>query len=154
MDHGADYTGDYVFKVDYNHIHDYGGDIISDFGAVYITSSYPCDGASEEELRQHCYTHARVYNNWLENSRAYANGAGYLYSDVSASGTTFQNNVLRGAGEEALYHHCGLDNLSVNNIVHRTGTGSYKYIWAGCETSHTDRFQRSVTMTLSTHQMQ
>ena len=93
MEHGAEYNGDYIFNVDYNHIYNYGGDILSDFGGVYITSNFNCDGASEDELDKHCYTHARVFNNWLENSEAFANGAGYLYSDVSASGTRFEKNI-------------------------------------------------------------
>ena len=142
MEHGADYKRDYVFNVDYNHIHDYGGDVLSDFGGVYITSNFGCDGVSEDDLNAHCYTHARVFNNWLENSEAFANGAGYLYSDVSASGTRFENNILRGQGEEALYHHCGLDNESVNNVVHRTSSSSFKMVWAGCEKGKTNRRQR------------
>ena len=142
MEHGADYTGGYIFNVDYNRIFNYGGDILSDFGGVYITSKFHCDGASEDELDKHCYTHARVFNNWLENSEAFANGAGYLYSDVSASGTRFENNILRGKGEEALYHHCGLDNESVNNVVHRTDSSSFKMVWAGCEKGNPDRHQR------------
>ena len=72
----------------------------------------------------------------MENSVAFANGAGYLYSDVSASGTVFENNILRGEGANALYHHCGLDNESRNNIVHRTGASSFSSVWAGCEASH------------------
>ena len=38
MDHGADYAGGYVFNIQYNYIHDYGGDILNDFGAVYLGS--------------------------------------------------------------------------------------------------------------------
>ena len=46
MKHGAGYTGPPVFNIEYNHIHDYGGDILSDFGAVYITAShFDCDMA-------------------------------------------------------------------------------------------------------------
>ena len=48
MKHGAGYTGPPVFNIEYNHIHDYGGDILSDFGAVYITAShFDCDKASQ-----------------------------------------------------------------------------------------------------------
>jgi len=140
-EHGINYTGDPVFNIEYNHIHHYGGTILNDFGAVYITSNYGCDGVSQEELELHCYIHARVYNNWLEAVSVYYNGANLLYSDVSASGCVFQNNILRGEAELALYHHCGLDNLSVNNVVHRTGTKSFQHMWGGCEGSHRDRLQ-------------
>ena len=68
----------------------------------------------------------------MENSRTYYNGAGHLYSDTSSCGTVFERNILRGTATDALYHHCGLDNQSVNNIVHRTDSESFGAVWAGC----------------------
>ena len=62
MDEGKGYTGGYVFNIEYNHVHNWGSGIVSDFGAIYIGSSYNCDGASLSELEQHCYTHAQVGN--------------------------------------------------------------------------------------------
>ena len=45
-------------------------------------------------------------------------------------------------GSPPLYHHCGLDNVSKNNIIHRTsGEDSVDHLWAGCEKSHTGRLQ-------------
>merc|ERR1719505_550453 len=108
MEEGKGYTGGYVFNIEYNHVHNWGSGIVSDVGA------------SLSELEQHCYTHAHIFNNWVEGGRAYHRSAAHLYSDTSSSGTIFEKNILRGGGANALKHHCGLDNESKNNIVHRT----------------------------------
>ena len=143
MEEGKAYSGAKVFNIKYNHVHDWGAGIVSDFGAIYIGSSYNCDGASLAELEQHCYTHAHIFNNWVEGGRPYHRSGGHLYSDTSSSGTIFERNVLRGGGANALKHHCGLDNESKNNIVHRTNSvDSFDAIWTGCGKSHMDRFQR------------
>ena len=141
MDYGKDYTGGYVFNIAYNHVHGFGGGIVSDFGAIYIGSGWGCDTATEAEHYQHCYSHAHIYNNWIEDGTAYNVGAGSLYSDTSTSGVTFENNILRGPGTDALKHHCGTDNLSKNNIVHRTDTSSFHAIWMGCGWNHMERRQ-------------
>ena len=82
---------------------------------------------------EQCYTHTHIYNNWLETGWVYENGPAGLYSDAAGCGTVFENNILRGQGSGALLHHCGLDNESKNNIVHRNGANSFDHIWAGCE---------------------
>ena len=69
----------------------------------------------------------------------------FLYSDVSSGKTLFENNILYGSGSEALYHHCGLENESRNNIVHReirpaNGEKPLGNLWAGCE-KNTGKFQ-------------
>ena len=76
MEEGKDYSGGYVFNIEYNHVHDWGAGIVSDFGAIYIGSSYNCDGASLAELEQHCYTHAHIFNNWvaIKDTGAYPAG--------------------------------------------------------------------------------
>ena len=150
MEEGKDYTGGYVFNIEYNHVHDWGSGIVSDFGAIYIGSSYNCDGASLSELEQHCYTHAHIFNNWVEGGRGYHRSAAHLYSDTSSSGTIFEKNILRGGGANALKHHCGLDNESKNNIVHRTNAvESFDAIWTGCGKSHMERSSPEISFILS-----
>ena len=75
-DYGKAYSGDYIFKIAFNHIHDFGGAILSDFGAIYIGAGYNCPGANKEQLEQHCYSHAHIYNNWIEDGTAYNVGVG------------------------------------------------------------------------------
>ena len=133
MDRGKAHSST-VFKIQYNHIHDFGGGITSDFGAIYTGSKWGCDRANLQELEQHCYSHAHIFNNWIENGSAFYPLAGLLYSDTSTSGTVFENNILRGGGDEALKHHCGLDNVSKNNIIHRTNSHSFHAVWTGCST--------------------
>lgn len=147
MNHGKSFTGGPIFHIEYNRIHDWGGGITSDFGAIYIGSSWGCDNANTVALQEaHCYSHAHIYNNWIENGSAYNPGiegytplAGMLYSDTSTSGVIFENNIIRGGGDYALKHHCGLDNLSKNNIVHRTDSQSFHAVWTGCGNNHMER---------------
>ena len=62
---GKDYwsgegSQDYLVNVEYNYIHDFGVGIISDFGGIKTGSKAKnCDGKSEEELEQSCYTYIR-----------------------------------------------------------------------------------------------
>ena len=64
--------------------------------------------------------------------------AEFLYSDVSAGKNLFEKNILHGSGSGALFHHCGLENESRNNIIHRevrpdNGHRPLTDIWGGCE---------------------
>ena len=52
---------------------------------------------------------------------------------MSASKNLFENNIMYGSASGALYHHCGLENESKNNIVHRVvspdnGQHQYQYL--------------------------
>ena len=40
MEEGKAYSGAKVFNIKYNHVHDWGAGIVSDFGAIYIGSSH------------------------------------------------------------------------------------------------------------------
>ena len=71
--------------------------------------------------------------------------ANFLYSDVSASKNLFEANIMTGSGSGALYHHCGLENESKNNIVHRVaapdnGQDAVSNIWGACE-ANSGKFQ-------------
>jgi hypothetical protein len=130
-----------IFNVEYNYIHHYGGDIISDFGAIYVGGGGVCQTSSVEVMEANCYTHTRVFNNWIEDGSSYWHGPTTLYSDNAACGTVFENNILRGSAGGALTHHCGIDNESKNNIIHRSGNHSFGQIWIGCERT-SDTLQR------------
>ena len=64
--------------------------------------------------------------------------ANFLYSDVSCSKNLFENNILYGSADSALIHHCGLENESKNNYVHRVaspdnGLEPIANMWGLCE---------------------
>ena len=133
-------NGGFLHHIEFNHIHHFGQGILSDFGAVKTgISSVNCDGVSFATLQDKCHAYIHVYNNLLHDGKAYHSGANFLYSDVSASRNTFENNIMYGSGSMALVHHCGVDNVSKNNIVHRTRTAveEHEYpieiVWSGCE---------------------
>ena len=126
---------DYVFHIEFNHIYDYGKGILNDFGAVYVgTSKIRCHESSEAEVRKHCYTYTHVYNNLIHDGKTFLEGATFLYSDTGSCQNTFENNIMFGDGNLAFQHHCGLDNVAKNNIIH---TKSNHYIWGGCKKKET-----------------
>ena len=50
----------------------------------------------------------------------------------------FENNILYGSGDVGLIHHCGLENESKNNYVHRivspsNGLEPLETLWGVCE---------------------
>ena len=129
---------DYLLHVEFNYIHDFGQGILSDYGAIKTGVQSLCDEATLEHVQSSCHTYIHVYNNLIHDGKAYQNGENFLYSDASSSRNTFENNIMYGTGSIALYHHCGVDNISKNNIVHRTAapatndTHNIEYIWGGC----------------------
>lgn len=75
----------------------------------------------------------------IQDGSAYADGANFLYSDVTSARNTFENNVMYGTGGMALYHHCGKANMGVNNIVHKTS--NLDWMFGGCGKSDDTRPQ-------------
>ena len=89
----------------------------------------------DEEYERGCYIYSHIYNNKIHAARPYNNGGNFLYSDSSSAGNTFENNIMFGPGDLALYHHCGKKNRSFNNIVHKTD--SLSKMFGGCVRSST-----------------
>ena len=75
-----------------------------------------CKNGNAEEMAKYCYTHAHIYNNWIETGCliffskfqqinfwkkssiwnqgwVYENGPAGIYSDSAGCGTVFENNV-------------------------------------------------------------
>ena len=132
-------SGEWNVNAEYNYVHDFGMGITSDFGGIKTGSTFGnCDGQSQSGLESGCYTFIRLYNNLVRDGWPYYCCANYLYSDVSASKNLFENNLLYGSGGGALYHHCGLENESKNNYVHRqiapeNGKKALSNVWGACE---------------------
>ena len=114
--------------------------VIYTFKYLLATNTVSCDFATEEEYDKYCYVYSHTYNNIIVDGTAFSNGANFIYSDVSAARNTFEKNIMYGSGGLALYHHCGKDNMGVNNIVHRND--QLKYIYGGCNKgAERDRLQ-------------
>ena len=88
---------------------------------IYMSALGPCDGVSWSTLQANCYTYYHIFNNLVHNVQAYHHGGNFIYSDTSSGKNTVENNLLIGAPDFGSYinHHCGLENLSKNNIIHR-----------------------------------
>lgn len=112
---------DYIFHIEFNHVHDYGLGILSDFGGIYCAASGQCEGITLSEYLETCYFYKHVFNNLIHDVHVYNYGGTLIYTDASSGKNTVENNLLIGAVDQGnhLYHHCGLDNVSKNNIIHR-----------------------------------
>ena len=122
---------EFVINIEYNYVHDFGVGITNDFGGIKTGSKGPqCDGGTEAWLEERCFAYIRVYNNLVRDGWPYHCCANFLYSDVSSSGNLFENNIVHGSGSVALVHHCGLENESRNNIVHREAQPDNHQVWS------------------------
>ena len=92
-------------------------------GACY---TYPLS-----KVQQECYTYNHIYNNLVHNVTAYYNGGNHIYTDAGSCKNTIESNLLLGAPHNGgyIYHHCGLDNLSKNNIIHRYCKKKYSQVF-------------------------
>jgi len=137
---------DYMIHVEFNHVHDFGEGLLSDFGAIKTGTNFVCNGAHFTVLDNNCHAYIHVYNNRLHDGQAYHNGANLMYSDASSSRNTFENNIMYGSGSVAMKHHCGVDNVDKNNIVHRTATSHrwhpMEQFLSGCEKNYPEHFQQ------------
>ena len=96
------------------------------------TSTVNCNTAPQEEYDEYCYIYCLIYNNVIHDGLAYDGDSKFLYSDVCTSRNTFEKNIMYGSGSLALQHHCGKHNMGVNNVVHKTDTGTLQYMYGGC----------------------
>jgi len=80
-----------------------------------------CKSHNMDILENECGVYSHVFNNLIRRGDSYTNYATGLYSDNGSGKHTFENNLLYGEGGEniVLTHHCGIDNISKNNYVHR-----------------------------------
>ena len=81
---------DYVQHVEFNHVHHYGLDILSDFGGIYMSAIGPCDGVSWSDLQSKCYTYYHIFNNVVHDVQAYHHGGNFIYSDSSSGKNTIE----------------------------------------------------------------
>ena len=55
---------DYIFHIEFNHVHDYGLGILSDFGGIYCAASGQCEGIPLSEYLETCYFYKHIFNNF------------------------------------------------------------------------------------------
>ena len=86
-----------------------------------MAAGVSCKEVSWSYYQSNCYTYYHIFNNLVHDVQAYENGGNYIYSDTSSGKNTVENNLLIGATDNGsyIYHHCGMENLSKNNIIHR-----------------------------------
>jgi len=103
-----------IFRVEHNHIHDFGLGILSDFAGVYISTS---DGLCFQKNPMTCYLPTVVHNNLIEDCSHYNYGCNGVYMDEQVSGVTITSNIVRSVMSAGVYFHCGTGNSATNNII-------------------------------------
>ena len=99
-----------------NWIHDFGGDqVLSDFGAVYISTNSDAKPATN-------WMAVEVHHNLIARAQSYNYGANGLYTDHGTSGADFHHNVVSGMGARGLSPHAGNNISAVNNIFFNVST--------------------------------
>ena len=54
---------DYIFHIEFNHVHHYGLGIQSDFGGIYLAGSLECENVPIEDVLANCYGYKHAFNN-------------------------------------------------------------------------------------------
>ena len=142
--HGTVRSKNFVqFVVKYNRADNFGQGQLSDYAAIktgvpscraVCPTCKPYDDANKQ--RSECSVYARVSNNIILNGQGWHHGGtAYLYSDAASCRTTFEKNILYGSKAYLpIIHNCGIDNLSTNNILHKTWPmdTSKNKLWVYC----------------------
>ena len=109
---------DFLHHTEFNHVHDWGG-ILSDYGAIYAGPSGTCDDQPLSTLEKSCYMYNHIYNNYIHDGKSFNDKPVMIYTDASASKNLVENNLLVGDAGIWITHHCGVENESKNNIIHK-----------------------------------
>ena len=112
----AFFRGVPVFNISHNHVHDVGMGLLSDFGAIFVTtrpSSGDCVVGWGEER---CGVSALVDSNVVHNVRHYDHSGIGLYTDESSGMANLTRNLVFDCGSWGLHLHCGRRHLVRGNI--------------------------------------
>lgn len=105
----------YVFRVEYNHVHQYGLGILSDFGAIYVSPQPSCwmPGAK----RTPCNMATLIKSNRIHDAVCYDYGAVGVYSDEAGAGVDVADNVIYDLDGSGISFHCGVNLTADNNFI-------------------------------------
>ena len=105
-----------VFNVSFNHIHAAGTGLLSDFGAIFVTSRPGTPDCIASWGSHKCAVAALVHGNVIHNVRHFDHSGIGLYTDESSSHANLTNNLVFDCGSWGLHLHCGTDHVVLNNI--------------------------------------
>ena len=100
-------------EIAFNHIHDFGGggQVLSDFGGVYINANSDAKPATN-------WLATDVHHNLIERGASYDYGCNGIYTDHGTSGASVHHNVVAALGGRGLSPHAGLNLSAANNLFY------------------------------------
>lgn len=90
------------FTISFNIVQDYGLEILSDFGGIYLSSD---DNTCF--TKGTCYLASTVHNNVVQHGRHYNYGSQGVYMDEQVAGQNITQNLFADIGDGGVYFHCG-----------------------------------------------
>ena len=105
-----------VFNVSYNHVHQAGTGLLSDFGAIFVTSRPGSPDCVATWGADKCAVAALVHGNVIHNVRHFDHSGIGLYTDESSSSANLTGNLVYDCGSWGLHLHCGTRHVVQNNI--------------------------------------
>ena len=105
----------FLFSTEFNHVHDYGLGIQSDFGGIYMAASRKCEDLPIEEILDKCYTYKHVFNNLIHDVHVYNYGGTLIYTDAARLffSTQIFNQLALPMLKNSVYVFNILDNLEI-----------------------------------------
>jgi len=100
------------FIIEGNDLENIGNSILSDFGAIYVsTNGFACQATDT------CWLPTVVRANRVRRVRAYNYGGEGFYADENVAGVSVVGNALGDVSGAAVYLHCGNGQRVGNNIL-------------------------------------
>jgi hypothetical protein len=105
-----------VFNVSFNHISKAGTGLLSDFGAVFVTSRPGHPDCVSTWGQGKCAVAALIHGNVIHQVRHFDHSGIGLYTDESSSLANLTGNLVFDCGSWGLHLHCGTRHTVRNNI--------------------------------------
>lgn len=105
-----------VFNVSFNHVHKAGTGLLSDFGAIFVTSRPGSPDCVSTWGAEKCAVAALVHGNVIHNVRHFDHSGIGIYTDESSSHANLTNNLVFDCGSWGLHLHCGTHHVVHNNL--------------------------------------
>ncbi|XP_065832900.1 uncharacterized protein [Oscarella lobularis] len=118
-----------VFIIRYNHVHDHGMGILSDYGGIYVSAGVDC---WQPPIKASCNMATLIHQNIIHEAHCFNYGGDGIYTDEAAGGVIVQYNLVFDVDATGVYFHCGMGNEASNNFLVGTDRLGHRGALGGC----------------------